>query len=201
MSFGDPFCDPPIDAIHATDAEDIAHAVHKVIMLLTEIDPSGLWKNTEAGRKFNGAIKALADVHGRLRDSDRNLLRVLCEHWPTLTCDHEKHQDSVACSCALWGTNGRSTVGAAIMAWAAHVVRIANMPMPPPRPEYSAEIIAHASDLVDAMDRDGLRVDVAAKFLHDYEQRKCCGPKKGVSDGRPDQSEDDAKGSGHEGDH
>jgi hypothetical protein len=48
---------------------------------------------------------------------------VLRDHWVhEVVCDHEAKTDRVVCSCSRWRGDPMPNVGAAIDAWAAHVV-------------------------------------------------------------------------------
>ena len=50
-------------------------------------------------------------------------------------------------------------------------------PAPTPAPsesEHSCELTSHAQDLIELIDRDGLRPSVVADYLQSYDARKCC---------------------------
>lgn len=165
-------------AVHEVGLSDM---IHQAVMILSDGNNSERLNPRFLSERIGRAMKILGDVHSLVADQEQSLSRTLCEHWPTLTCHHEEHKDSVACSCAGWGSGKKDTVGYAIQAWAGHVVeelgRVRKGGYWTKRSP-SPELVAHARELVETLQRDGVYVGVAAKYLEEYERRKCCGPNK-----------------------
>ncbi len=84
--------------------------------------------------------KARMDEHGASPE-ELTLMRLLCEHWPTIECDHENKMDRAICSCSKINLDWQENVGEAVKSWAEHVLTLRVGGSPARSHNYHAEYV------------------------------------------------------------